>query len=71
MGFAQIYVAVLIAKVEAKKQLSVILIFFFTLSAGHVVISGECGTGDTWHFCHVEQNLVINSFFASGLVYLH
>lgn len=30
MGFAQIYVAVLIARVKAKKQLSVILIFFFT-----------------------------------------
>lgn len=51
---------------------TVVLIFFFVLSADHLVICGGCGTGGTWHFCHMEQNLVLNSFFcASESAYLH
>jgi len=51
--------------------LLVILIFFFICSADHLVISGGCGAGDIWHFCHMEQNLVLNAFFcASKSVYL-
>lgn len=52
--------------------LSVMQIFFIILSADHLVISGGSGAGDTWHFCHMEQKLVLNSFFcASESVYLH
>lgn len=71
LGFRTRYLASLVfdemcARVKAKKQLSVIPIFFFIWTADHLVVSGWHGTADTCHFCHIEHNLTLNYYFCTS-----